>query len=316
MVTAALHGATVLASLARPGEPVSRRLFPLRLDLGPEIAPAVIKPVRESAVRSLGEDLLTAHHMDIGRYRAFVVQDPRDKRKVSGYFHMALIKYRTNHIRDWDGNPGWNSEPDAMPNVAEAVSLYTDIKMDVRDMITLDSEELFGLPFIFLTGEADFEWTEVEARNLGRYLRQGGFLMVDDSSDIPMIGSAFDRSARALLRAALGEDCRFEKIPNDHWLYHCFFDFNGPPVGFDFNRFARPVKAPYDFLEGIFLDGRLAVLYSNKAYGKLWDHAYKLEPEHGGPMDFTRQLQFGVNIIVFALTQPGGIVSQQMRYQD
>lgn len=314
MSTSAVHGGTVLASLARVGETVERQFFMKQaVDLGPSIQPEQIESRKESNIKNLEEDLLSARYLDTGRYKAAIIRDPSDKRKISGYFHMDLLRYRTNHTKDWDGNPGWNSEPAALPNVAKAVESYTAIKMDFGTFITMDSEELMQCPMVVLTGEAPFQYSQAEAENLGRYLRKGGFLFFDDSSDEVMIGSPLDRIARRLIRDALGEEIVFEKLPANHSLYHIFFDFNGPPIGFDY-RFAKSRKSPYTFLEGVFIENRLAVLISNKAYCKFWDHAYSAEPTHG-MSDPTRQLQFGVNIVIFALTQPGGIVWQQMNYK-
>lgn len=314
MRTATIHGGTVLASLARVGQAIERQFFlPQKMNLGPAIIPQKIESTKETSVKKLEEDLLSARYLDTGRYKAAIVRDPENKKKISGYFHMDLLRYRTNHTRDWDGNPGWNSEPAALPNVAKAVESYTDIKMDFGQFITMDSDKLMNCPLVVLTGEAAFQYSQSEAENLGRYLRKGGFMFFDDSSDEVMIGSPLDRVARQLIKDALGSEIVFEKLPEQHPLYHIFFDFNGPPIGFDY-RFAKRNKAPYTFLEGVFIDSRLAVLISNKAYCKFWDHAFSAESEHG-MSDPTRQLQFGVNIVIFALTQPGGIVWQQMNYQ-
>ena len=314
MRTATIHGGTVLASLAPPDARIERTMsFNQRMELGPELIAENIALDKESKLKSLPEDLLNVRDLDTGRFKAVVVQDPTNKKNVSGFFHMDQLYVNSRLARDWDGNPGWNSEPTALPNVQKMVEKVTNIKMDLADFIRMDSEELMNSPMVVLTGEAIFDYTEAEADNLGRYLRNGGFLFFDDSSDIPMIGSPIDRITRQLIKDALGKDIVFEKLPNDHRLYHCFFDFNGPPMGFDY-RFARGAHSPYEFLEGIYIDGRLAVLISNKGYCKFWDHAYMGEKSHalGDP---TRQLHFGVNIVVFALTQPGGIVQRQMQYR-
>ncbi len=314
MKTASIHGGTALASLAPPEAAVDRSMeFNQRYNMGPELVATDVRMEKETSMKNLPDDLLNVRDLDTGRYKALVVQDPNDKQNVSGFFYMNLLKVNSRLDRDWDGNPGWNSEPTALPNVRKMVEKVTDIKMRLTEFIRMDSDELMTAPMVVLTGEALFEYTQTEADNLGSYLRNGGFLFFDDSSDTPMIGSPIDRVARELIKDALGEEIVFEKIPNDHRLYHCFFDFNGPPNGFDY-RFAKSAHAPYDFLEGVFLDGRLAVLISNKAYCKFWDHAYMGESSHalGDP---TRQLHFGVNIVVFALTQPGGIVQQNMQYK-
>jgi len=51
----------------------------------------------------------------------------------------------------------------------------------------------------------------------------------------------------------LGYDAEFEKIPNSHWLYHCWEDFAGPPAGEDEVRPNpnHPVKERYRYLEGV-----------------------------------------------------------------
>lgn len=312
--TATIHGGTVLASLAPPEAPTDRSMsFNQRMELGPELIAENVAMEKESKLKSLPDDLLNVRDLDTGRFKAVVVQDPNDKKNISGFFHMDQLYVNSRLARDWDGNPGWNSEPTALPNVQKMVEKVTNIKMDLAEFIRMDSDELLNSPMVLLTGEAMFDYTQAEADNLGRYLRNGGFLFFDDSSDVPMKGSPIDRIARQLIKDALGEDLVFEKLPNDHRLYHCFFDFNGPPMGFDY-RFAKGAHSPYEYLEGVYVGGRLAVLISNKAYCKFWDHAYMGETSHalGDP---TRQLHFGVNIIVFALTQPGGIVQRQMQYR-
>jgi len=318
MRTATIHGGTVLASLAPPEAPIDRSMsVNNRLELGPELIAENVVMTKESRIKNLQEDLLNVRDLDTGRYKAMVVQDPHDKRKISGFFHMDQLYVKSRVFRDFDGNPGWNSEPTALPNVKKMVEKMTDIKMELCDFIRMDSEELMNSPMVVLTGEGPFDYTAAEAENLGRYLRNGGFLFFDDSAVI-MKGSPLDNIARQLIRDALGKDIVFEKLPNDHRLYHCFFDFDGPPVGFDFRGgedwAPKTHHAPYDHLEGIYINGRLAVLISNKGYCKFWDHAYMGEKSHGIG-DPTRQLHFGVNIVVFALTQPGGIVQRQMQYR-
>jgi len=320
MRTAAVHGGTALASLAKPGEIVERTLAPQRLELGPEIIAGDVENVKEPEITNLGEDLLDVSDMDTGRYRAQVVVNPNDKRDLKGYFHMDLVKYKTART-DYGGDPDWNTSPKAMANLADYLETYTDITVDIKQRFSLDSGDLIRLkvPFIFMSGHYQFEFSQAEARNLGEYLKAGGFLVVDDSYFLR--GGPFDTSARALITAALGEDAVFEKIPSDHWLYHCFFDFDGPPAGDDVARpyvihGDRNVKNVYDYMEGVFLEGRMVVLYSNKSLNNAWNGDWRINPESlGGPLDDTRQMQFGVNILVFALTQQGGFAQQAQVYQ-
>jgi SAM-dependent methyltransferase len=308
MRTAALHGGTVLASLARPSQPVDRSLLsPTRLEFGPDIAPPEVKASKESAVRALREDLMAASDLDYGRYGGFAVQDPKNKKDIKGFIKLALIRYKTN-FRDFGGEPDWNTSPAALRYIAEYLSRHTGIQADYKYIFTLDSEELIRqkIPLIFMQGHATFEVTEAEVKNLGRYLRDGGFLLIDDSRFL--VGGPFDRAAREMVKRALGPDVVFEKIPNDHWLYHSYYDFDGPPAGDDVvSMWDRPTgsKTIYEYLEAVYYNGRMVVLMSNKSYNNAWN--YDPHWRTGGN---TRQLQFAVNIVVFVLTQPGGYAQQ------
>jgi hypothetical protein len=122
-----------------------------------------------------------------------------------------------------------------------------------------------------------------------------------------------------MIRDALGADANFEVLPGGHWLYHCFFDFDGPPAGDDIARGPYPGRGTptiYEYLEAIFLDGRMVVLFSNKSLNNAWNGDWRVNPaSRGGPINDTRQMQFGVNILVYALTQPGGFAQEAQVYQ-
>ena len=57
---------------------------------------------------------------------------------------------------------------------------------------------------------------------------------------------------------------------------------------------------PVYFLEGIWLDNRLVAVYSGKGYALKWKDFTNNEP----------QLKMGVNMVVFALIQEGGIAAR------
>lgn len=310
MRTAAAHGGTVLASLARPDQPVDRSLLsPVRLEFGPEIAPPEVKSAKEAATRSLHEELIAASDLDYGRYGGFAVQDSKNKKDIKGFIKLALVRYRTD-FRDFGGEPDWNTSPAALRNIAEYLREHTGLAADYKYVLKLDSEEMIRqkIPLIYMQGHATFEVSDAEVNQLGNYLRDGGFLLLDDSRFL--IGGPFDRAAREMVKRALGSDVVFEKVSNDHWLYHCFYDFGGPPAGDDVvSMWDRPTgtKTVYEFLEAVYYQGRMVVLMSNKSYNNAWNF-----DSHWRTGGNTRQLQFAVNIVVFALTQPGGYASQIM----
>ena len=139
-------------------------------------------------------------------------------------------------------------------------------------------------------------------------------------------GAKYDAATRATVANALMEAGQrvprgdaLSPIPNGHPLYHCFFDFpDGPPMGNDYLNIISPSAGegwePYPYLHGIDIDNRLLAIHSIKAYTVAWSDWGKRNAYDSGysKMDPTRQLQFGVNSIIFALTQEGSITHRLM----
>jgi len=207
----------------------------------------------------------------------------------------------------------------AVINLKEAVNRYTNINAKVDRHLFIDSEKLIETPFVYITSTSAFELTEIERANFGTYLRNGGFVVVDNGTPLFEHGKA-EASLRQLLRDSLGPDAKFLPIPNDHPLYHCFFDFDdGPPQGAEMEGMVNTASsggrtvsyhinlrmtAQVFYLEGIWLKNRLVAIYSDKGYAVRWKDMSNNIP----------QLKMGVNMVVFALTQEGSIAQQKMEF--
>ena len=261
-------------------------------------------PIQEAV--NLETELLSTQDLDTGRYKAIILQDPEDKRNLKGFFNMTLVKYNFQ-------DPNRDTYPMAIPNLIQYLNDYTKLRARIEGQkIELSDRTLFGAPFIYMTGyDAVVSLSETEIGNLGEYLRTGGFLFVDDiapdvdkdgnlggtenNSQRGLKGTAFDQQMRAVLKQALGAEAKFIRIPKSHELFHAFYDFNdGPPLG-------GATGGNVTDLEGIYIRGRLAVVFSDLNLSWYWG-----EKEVSGR---ERGLQFGVNLIAYALTQPGGIAN-------
>ena len=133
-------------------------------------------------------------------------------------------------------------------------------------------------------------------------MRQGGFVFAENYTVRYEYGKA-EASLRKMFKDVLGKDARFHLLPNDHPIYHSFFDFNGgPPPGGEIRRGPLDHGIPSPHLEGIYLDGRLVAVYSDKGYALVWEAEFGNKP----------QLKMGVNLVVYALTQEGSIAQQQI----
>jgi len=271
-----------------------------------ELSAARIAGTKEPEKRiAMREELIDLNALDTGKYKGLIIQDPTDRRKVKGFVYLGTA---------WanDLEPTFDSAAKAIPNLVDALNEQTGISAQVDAHLFIDSQELFRTPFVYITAQEAFELTEREVQNLGKYMRNGGFLFVDNALPTAEYGQA-EAALRRIFRDALRSQGQLQLIPNTHPIYHTFYDFDGPPVGselevgsFDAQRGNESVDLPetsYN-LEGIFLGDRLVAIYSDKGYVHTWARTYGNEP----------QLRFGINVVIFALTQEGSIAQQQIDF--
>ena len=274
----------------------------------PERIDIDMSPMRKpSHYISMKEEMITIDDLDIGKYKGLVIQDPHNNQNIKGFIYIATL---------W----GTHLEPAykrAIIHLSEAVNKFTKIKSKVDEHLYIDSRKLFETPFVYLSVTEVFELTEIEARNFGEYLRNGGFAVLDNGTPQRDYAPS-EASLRQMLRDSLGKDAVFIPIRNDYPLYHCFFDFDdGPPLGDEnkvdillpnsreagrMSRRRMSEQKPVHYLEGIWIKDRLVAIYSDKGYCRIWADNIENEP----------QLKMGVNMLVFALIQEGGIAHKKI----
>lgn len=228
--------------------------------------------------------------------RAVVFIHPKDKQKITGYLPIAYA---------------WGQELDpprdlarGLINLKDAMKKWTKVDTQLEEHLQLGSDKLMEMPFVFVTSKRAFQLTEVEKENIRNYIARGGFLFVENAEPREE-NSPGAASLKQMLMDVI-PNARFAAIPNGHQIYHSFFDFNdGPPTGAEIGiqKLAerRPVMSKQVlYLEGIWYRNRLVAVYSDKGYVVKWAEG----------MDNTPQLRMGINLIVFALTQEGGIAEK------
>jgi hypothetical protein len=187
----------------------------------------------------------------------------------------------------------WDPDPSAIHNLLRYVRDQSTLEVKFqRAAVRLLDPQTAAYPLLYMTGHDDFRFSEEEAERLRRYLSSGGMLVADACCG----RLAFDRAFRRELAAALPRH-RLQSLPLDHPLYEMHHEIRQveytPRAREDFG----PVSTPA--LEGITLDGRLAVVYSRFDLGNGWEqfpHPYS----YGyGQED---ALQIGANLIVYAVT--------------
>ncbi|MDO6390856.1 DUF4159 domain-containing protein [Pontibacter sp. BT731] len=201
-------------------------------------------------------------------------------------FTFVRLQYRS-------GN--WDTDPRMPSNLLHSLIEYTTVKVNEQEkVIPLDSAELFNYPFSYMSGHRLVQFNQKERQNFETYVRNGGFVFVDDCNHD--IDGLFARSFEEQMKQIFGQSA-LKKIPNNHKVYNSFFTFDeGPPTtSFELNGWGDDLV--HDYLKAIEVNGRIGVLYSNKDYGCEWD--YDFRNKRWLAEDNTK---FGVNIIMYALT--------------
>ena len=201
-------------------------------------------------------------------------------------FTFARLRYRSG---DWDTDQRMPS------NILNSLVEYTTVPVNLNEkVVDLGGDELFLYPFAYLSGHKLVQFNNQEKANFKKYIQNGGFVFVDDCNHD--IDGLFAKSFEAQMSALFGPSA-LKKIPNNHEIYNSFFKFEkGPPTtSFELNGWGDDLV--HDYLKAIEINGRIAVLYSNKDYGCEWD--YDFRNKRFLAEDNTK---FGVNIVMYALS--------------
>ncbi|MYB68273.1 MAG: DUF4159 domain-containing protein [Gemmatimonadetes bacterium] len=321
--------------------------FPAR-QIGPQMRTGALTGTRQGADEiDLSLELLDVQALDTGRHRAMVVMDPDDRRKLKGFLYMSgiyspsieraeeSVRAENIQVRWYHQMPRQMAERRMLQGLADKMTATTQVHVEVRDAVRLDDPQLLQVPFVLLTVNTPFDFTDSEAANLGAYLTGGGFLFVDivsmlwgnyrdDELDIPAVRSLIRSSFQA---AGYQEwkDWQFTRLELTHPLYHCFYDVKSLPRGMrDMHFIVGGQDYPprtLDYLEGIVIGGQLVGVYSMRNYADFWagigretldwslannaiNHSSLASAEE--PLVYN----LGVNLVVYALTREGSLARQ------
>jgi hypothetical protein len=194
----------------------------------------------------------------------------------------------------YDSGDWWVDER-TPANVLDSLVQYTTLTVEPEErVVSLRDPAVLHAPFLYLAGHRLVELDRQESANVERYVRNGGFLFVDDCNHD--VDGLFAKSLEAQVARIFGPGA-LRKIPNDHALYHSFFHFDdGPPTtSFELNGWGDDLV--HDYLQAVEVDGRVGLLYSNKDYGCEWDYDWR--NKRWLAVDNTR---FAVNVVMYALT--------------
>jgi len=200
-------------------------------------------------------------------------------------FVFTRLSYESG---DWDVD-------ERMPaNLLNSLIEYTTLRVNTTEqVIALADPAMLSVPFCYLAGRRLVQFSHAERENFSRYVNNGGFVFVDDCNHD--IDGMFARSFEQQMADLFGPDA-LQTLPNDHPIYSSFFEFDGPPnTSQELNGWGDDLVHKY--LKAIEINGRIAVLYSNKDFGCEWD--YDFRNKRFMRLDNTR---FAVNIVIYSMT--------------
>ncbi|HMU76763.1 MAG: DUF4159 domain-containing protein [Bacteroidetes bacterium] len=192
---------------------------------------------------------------------------------------LAKLKYA--------GGGNWYVSPTALHNLAVFCNQNINTNISPEEaVVEPGSPDLFNYPFVHMTGNGRFVFSNQEAENLRKYLIAGGFLNINDSYDM-------DKFVRPEMKKVFPE-LDFVELPFTHPIYHQRFNFpNGLPKIHEHNG-----KAPQGF--GLIYQGRLVCFYEYESdIGDGWE-----DPEvHNDPPEMRQKaLQMGANILQYVFS--------------
>ncbi len=188
----------------------------------------------------------------------------------------------------YQGGGDWYCDPSSLPNWLEQFELRTGIlTAETEAIVTLDSEDLYQYPFLYLSGHGRIALSDEDLAILARYLDAGGFLYADDNYGL-------DASFRQMVGRLYPEE-ELVALAGNHPIYQSFYKLEGLPKIHQHD--GEPAQG-----FGVFRDDRLVLYYSWSS-----DIGDGLEDPivHGDPPAVREAAtRMAVNILMYALTHP------------
>jgi hypothetical protein len=187
---------------------------------------------------------------------------------------------------------GFDQRPGAVEQLLWEANKRTSIDLHEKPITVEPTDpDLFRWPLIVWIGtQASEPLSDEGARRLGRYLRAGGLLFIDDAS--PLGDDGFDASVRREIPRLLPEG-NLAKIDEDHTLYRSFYLLREP-----YGRVRRQ-----NYLEAVDFDERSPILYSrNDLFGAFGRDSVGgwLLPMGGDARDREMAFRLGINLLMYA----------------
>ncbi len=207
-----------------------------------------------------------------------------DQAPTTDEFIFAQIKHQGQ----------WNVHPNAAAALLMKLRKYTAVRVNLqRRTVTLESDNLEKYPFLFLSGMADFSFSDKEIAILQKFLINGGFILINNGMGMNEFDIAVKREF-----AKITPNSQFKPIPTDHQLFSAFYPISKTkfsPAAIA----AKPQLNDKPALTGININGELRIIYSPYDLEAGW-----LPAQYPLIKGYQQQsaVELGVNIITYIMT--------------
>jgi len=201
----------------------------------------------------------------------------------------------------WPDNPPWHHDyPSSDEFIVGLIHELTGIHVTPTSykIVRLDTDEIFKYPFLYLSEPGFMVLNEKEIKNLGEYIRRGGFIMADDFRTANYLRGPEELEVlRYYLKRAVPER-ELVQLDIRHPVFHSFYDVDTldmkPPYGEGIPGFVPQFWGMSDE------QGNLQLIANyNNDIGDFWKYL-----DHGDkPLkDSSRAIRLGIDYIMYAMT--------------
>lgn len=209
-----------------------------------------------------------------------------DSLQKSKTINIVQLQYTSSESR-YAALETWNPYPESISELIKYINQKGNISCNFTRS-TIDGVDVNQTDLIILIGgfgKPDISNLMID--RLAQFINNNKFIFIDNShvtSDWPYISTMEDLVKQISNR--INKQTEIRRIAFDHQIFqkpHKFFEL---PKGYDD---INPKVGKNDMIDGLFVEGRLQLVLSNKGYVALW-------PEKGNNED---ALNFGLNLLSY-----------------
>lgn len=221
-------------------------------------------------------------------------------------FTFARLRYPYRRGLRWQAD-----YPEAELHLSWRLHQLTSVQVNPFPVIVdLEPAELCEHPFLFISEPSNMNLSDEQARTLGDYMRNGGFILIDDFWG----GDEWRIFAPTLKR--IWPDSDPVELKHTHPIFHCVFDLKEPPQVHSnvywshvrkgtpntTSNETRPDAAAPIFRALYDGQGRMIMLIClNNDLGDGWEQE-AFDPDYFREVSEKHAFPLGINIVFYALT--------------